>query len=34
MPLTNAVHAVLFEGASARDALAGLMLREAKPERG
>lgn len=34
MPLTNAVHAVLFEGASARDALTGLMLREARPERG
>ncbi len=34
MPLTNAVYAVLFEGASARDALTGLMLREAKPERG
>ena len=34
MPLTNAVYSVLFEGASARDALTGLMLREARPERG
>ena len=34
MPLTNAVYGVLFEGASPRAALTGLMLREAKPERG
>lgn len=34
MPLTGAVHAVLFEGVPPREALTGLMLREAKPERG
>ncbi len=34
MPLTNAVYAVLYEGVSARGVINGLMLREAKPERG
>lgn len=34
MPLTNAVYTVLFEHASARGVITGLMLREAKPERG
>jgi len=34
MPLTNAVHAVLYEGVSALGAITGLMLRHAKPERG
>ncbi len=34
MPLANAVYAVLYEGVSALDAITGLMLRQAKPERG
>jgi glycerol-3-phosphate dehydrogenase (NAD(P)+) len=34
MPLANAVHAVLYEGVSALGAITGLMLRQAKPERG
>jgi glycerol-3-phosphate dehydrogenase (NAD(P)+) len=33
MPITDAVHAVLFEGKDVRAALAELMRREAKPER-
>jgi len=33
MPITEQVHRVLFEGLSPRDAVAALMLREAKPER-
>ena len=33
MPITREVHRVLFEDADARDAVATLMLREAKPER-
>jgi glycerol-3-phosphate dehydrogenase (NAD(P)+) len=32
MPIVEQVHAVLFEGATARDALETLMLREPKPE--
>jgi glycerol-3-phosphate dehydrogenase (NAD(P)+) len=32
MPIVDAVHAVLYEGQSARDAVEGLMLREPKPE--
>jgi glycerol-3-phosphate dehydrogenase (NAD(P)+) len=32
MPIVEQVHAVLFEGANARDALETLMLREPKPE--
>lgn len=32
MPIVNAVHAVLFEGGTASDALETLMLREPKPE--
>ena len=34
MPITEAVYGVLFEGASSREAIDALMLREAKPERG
>lgn len=34
MPITDAVHAVLFDGKSVRDALGDLMAREPKPERG
>lgn len=34
MPLTNAVYAVLYENVSALGAITGLMLRQAKPERG
>lgn len=33
MPITEAVHAVLFEGKDAIDALTDLMTRQAKPER-
>jgi glycerol-3-phosphate dehydrogenase (NAD(P)+) len=33
MPITEQVHAVLFEGTTAREALEILMLREPKPER-
>jgi glycerol-3-phosphate dehydrogenase (NAD(P)+) len=32
MPIVAQVHAVLFEGATAREALENLMLREPKPE--
>jgi glycerol-3-phosphate dehydrogenase (NAD(P)+) len=32
MPIVEAVHAVLFEGMTAREALETLMLREPKPE--
>lgn len=32
MPIVEQVHAVLFEGSTARDALENLMLREPKPE--
>jgi glycerol-3-phosphate dehydrogenase (NAD(P)+) len=32
MPIVNEVHAVLFEGRTAREALENLMLREPKPE--
>lgn len=32
MPIVNSVHAVLFEGGTAREALDTLMLREPKPE--
>jgi glycerol-3-phosphate dehydrogenase (NAD(P)+) len=32
MPIVSAVHAVLFEGSTAREALETLMLREPKPE--
>jgi glycerol-3-phosphate dehydrogenase (NAD(P)+) len=34
MPIVEAVHAVLFEGRTARDVLETLMLREPKPEFG
>jgi glycerol-3-phosphate dehydrogenase (NAD(P)+) len=32
MPIVDAVHKVLFEGQSARDAIASLMARELRPE--
>ncbi len=34
MPITAAVHAVLFGGVPAREAITGLLMRDAKPERG